>query len=301
MRKISLYFKEMRAPFFTATIIPIFLGSVMGWYHQGMFNWWLFLLTILGGVFLHAGVNITNDYYDHISGTDPNNMEFSSPFTGGSRMIQKGLLTPKEVLIEGLLFYAVGSLTGVYLVFQCGLAILWIGLIGVVTSFFYTAPPFKFVYRGIGEIFIGLNFGPLMTLGAYYVQARNLSWKPVVASIPVALLITAVLYINEFQDYKADISAGKLHWVARIGRANGSVGYGLFLLVTYLSIGVGILSRALPIWSLAAFSTLPIAIKAYRVARTNYDNVAQLTPANAMTIQLHLIIGIILSVVFLIP
>ncbi|MBI2091921.1 MAG: 1,4-dihydroxy-2-naphthoate octaprenyltransferase [Deltaproteobacteria bacterium] len=299
MKKIKLYFLEMRPPFFTATIVPIILGSVMGWHHGADFSWGLFILTFAGGICLHAGVNVTNDYYDHASGNDLANTEFIRPFTGGSRMIQNGLLTPKEVLAEGFVFYALGSLIGLYLVFRCGLPILWIGLIGVATSFFYTAPPVKFVHRGIGEIFIALNFGTLMTLGAYYVQTGELSWAPVIASLPVGLLILLVLYINEFQDYNADKAVGKLHWVARMGREKASKVYGALLAATYLSVVAGVVYSAVPKWGLISLLTIPIAIKAYKTARANYDNVASLTPANAATIQLHLIVGFVLIASYL--
>lgn len=301
MNKLKLYILEMRPPFFTATVVPVLLGSVMGWYHSGGFSWWFFALALLGGILLQAGVNITNDYYDHKSGTDDINKEFANPFTGGSRMIQNGLLTPREVLTEGLICYALGSLIGIYLAYERGLPVLWIGLIGVVTSFFYTAPPIKFVHRGVGEIFIALNFGALMTLGAYFVQAQELSWIPVIASLPVGLLILLVLYINEFQDCNADKAVGKLHWVARLGRERASKVYGILLAAVYLTVIAGVATGTVPKWGLVSFLTLPIAIKAYKTARANYNNTATLTPANAATIQLHLFVGLILTVSHFIP
>ncbi len=298
--KIKLYLLEMRPPFFTAAIVPVLLGSALAWHNTSKFSWFLFFLTLLGGVLLHAGVNITNDYYDHKSGTDDINKEFANPFTGGSRMIQNGLLSPREVLIEGLLCYAVGSLIGIYLIYRCGLPILWLGLFGVATSFFYTAPPIKLVHRGIGEIFIGLNFGTFMTLGAYYVQTQKLSWAPVIASLPVALLILLVLYINEFQDYNADKTVGKLHWVARMGRQAASKGYAILLISVYFMVALGVITGDLSKWSLAAFLTIPLAVKAIKIVRKEYDNPAALTPANALTIQLHLFIGLILTVAYLV-
>jgi 1,4-dihydroxy-2-naphthoate octaprenyltransferase len=171
----------------------------------------------------------------------------------------------------------------------------------VATSFFYTAPPVKLVHRGIGEIFVGLNFGTLMTLGAYYVQTRELSWAPVIASLPVAVLILLVLYINEFQDYNADKTVGKLHWVARMGRRNASKGYAIMLSSVYFLTALGVITGTLSKWSLAAFLTLPLAVKAIKIARREYDNPSALTPANALTIQLHLIIGSILTIAHLLP
>ncbi len=296
MKKIKLYLAEVRAPFFTGVIVPILLGGALAWRQTGEFSWGLFILTLVGGILIHAGANVSNDYFDHKSTNDDINKEFARPFTGGSRMIQNGLLTPKQVLIEALICYALGSAIGIYLVIVKGLPILWIGLFGAVTSFFYTAPPLKLVHRGIGEIFIGLNFGVLMVLGTYFVQTGELSWVPVIASLPVSLLIMLILYINEFQDYNADLAVGKLNWVARLGRKNGAIGYIVFIVAMYLTIALGIITGSLPVWSAATLITVPIAMKAIKGVQTNYDNVRALVPVNAATIQLHLIVGIILAV-----
>ena len=300
MSKIKSYLMELRAPFFTGSIVPVVLGGAIAWHNTHKFSWTLFFATLIGAVLIHAAANVMNDYFDHRSGDDEANTEFVRPFTGGSRMIQNGLLSPREVFIEGVILYAVGAVIGIWLAVTRGMPILYIGIIGMVTSFFYTAPPFKFVHRGIGEIFIALNFGALTVLGAYYVQTQTLSWIPVIASIPVSLLIMLILYINEFQDYKADRSVGKNHWVVRLGRKRASTGYAVFLGVTYLSVIVGVIMRAVPVWSLAVLLTLPIAFKAVRVARSNYDDPKALTPANAMTIKLHLLIGLMLAGSYLI-
>jgi 1,4-dihydroxy-2-naphthoate octaprenyltransferase len=301
MKKLKLYLKELRAPFFTGVIVPVILGSVIARYHTGRFSWFFFAATLIGAVLIHAGANVINDYYDHRSGNDDANTDFVRPFTGGSRMIPDGLLSPREVLLEGMICYGLGALIGLWLAYERGLPILFIGLIGTLTSFFYSAPPFKFVYRGIGEIFIALNFGVLTVLGAYYVQAQSLSWIPVIASIPVALLIMLVLYINEFQDYSADKLVNKNQWVVRLGRKRAAIGYALFLTITYGWVLACVLTNVFPIWSLAVLATSPLAIKAIKTARAHYDHPQQLTPANALTIQLHLVIGLMLSASYLVP
>ena len=301
MNKLKLYLKELRAPFFTGAIVPVILGSVIARYHTGRFSWFFFVATLIGAVLIHAGANVINDYYDHKSGNDEANTDFVSPFTGGSRMIPDGLLSPREVFFEGIICYSLGALIGLWLAYERGLPILFIGLIGTLTSFFYTAPPFKFVYRGIGEIFVALNFGVLTVLGAYYVQAQSLSWIPVIASVPVALLIMLVLYINEFQDYSADKLVNKNHWVVRLGRKKATVGYAAFLIITYLSILVAVFVKVIPIWALAAFVTMPLSVKAIKTAQDNYDDPKRLAGANAITIQLHLIVGLILAASYLVP
>jgi len=293
--KWKLWLQEVRAPFFTASIVPILLGAVIGWEHTGHFHWGYFLLTLLGGLFLHAGTNVANDYFDHLSGNDEVNVEFVRPYTGGSRMIQRKLLTAREVLTGSLIFFASGSLIGFYLTYARGVGVLLLGAIGVFSGFFYTAPPVRLVSRGIGEFFVGLNFGVLMTLGSYYVQTQHFALEPVMASVPVALLIAAVLYINEFQDYPADKAVSKNHLVVRLGRERAVKGYGLMMLLTYGSIVIGVALGIISPFTLFALITAPIAYSAVKTARVHFNDYLKLTPANVATIMVHMLAGLLLT------
>lgn len=295
MGKIKIWLKAVRAPFFTGTVVPIILGSVVAWYHTGLFHGQYFFLTLLGGIFLHAATNVCNDYFDHISRCDDINTEFVSPYSGGSRTIQKGLLTAKEMLAGGLTFLALGSLMGLYLAWKRGLVILLIGLLGVFSAYFYTAPPFRLANHGIGELFVGLNFGTLMVLGAYYVQAQSLSMEATVVSIPVSILIALVLWINEFPDTVADKAVGKNTMVVRLGKRRAVDYYTILLTTTYISILGGVICNITPLWVLISFFTIPISVKAIKVAYLCHDKPTELAPANAMTIILHLLIGLLLS------
>ena len=300
MGKLKIYLAELRAPFFTGSVTPALLGAAIAWERTGHVNLFLLFLTILGLVFLHGGANVANDYYDHLSGTDDVNKEYIRPFTGGSRMIQNGAMTPREVLIEALALYAMAGAIGAYLAWVCGPMILVLGAIGVFSGFFYCAPPFKLVHRGIGEFFIGLNFGVLITLGAFYVQARSFSWEAFVASVPMALLITAILYINEFPDEAADRAAGKRHLVVRLGKKRAVAGYAGIMAATYIVIIIAVVARWLTPWALLGLVAVPIAAKAVAVARKNYDDSKALEPANALTIISHLVTGLGLSAGYII-
>jgi 1,4-dihydroxy-2-naphthoate octaprenyltransferase len=297
--KVKIWLAEVRAPFFTATIVPILLGAMIAWARTGALHVGNFALALLGGLLLHAGTNVANDYFDHRSGTDDINVEFVRPFTGGSRMIQDGLLTPREVLGGALAAFALACLVGLYLAYVRGPLIIVLGLVGIFSGFFYTAPPFNLVSRGIGEFFIGLNFGLLMTLGSYFVQAGQLAWEPVVASIPVGLLIAGVLYINEFQDAPADGAVGKDHLVVRLGRRKAALGYLVLMVATYAVIVLAALLRITSPFTLIALATLPVAIRAIVVARANYDEYLKLVPANAATVFVHLLTGLLLSAAYL--
>lgn len=296
--KIKIYLQELRAPFFTGSIVPVVLGSAIAWSATGEFLWGWFFLTLIGGMALHAGANVANDYYDHKSGCDDGNVEYVRPFTGGSRMIQQGLMTPREVLGESMVLYAIAAAIGVYFIYVRGVVILVLGIIGALGGFFYTAPPFKLVHRGVGELVIGLNFGVLLTLGAFYVQAGSLAVEPVSASIPVALLIMAILYINEFQDYAADKAVGKNHWVVRLGKERAVWGYAAIMSLVYLSIVAAVIARLQTPWTLIALVTMPLSIKAVMVTRKNFGDSKALAPANAATIGAHLTTGIAMTIAY---
>jgi 1,4-dihydroxy-2-naphthoate octaprenyltransferase len=297
---VKTWILATRPQFFTATIVPVLLGSVIAWSGHSGFNWLYFLLALIGALFIHAGLDLVNDYYDHTSGNDEINL-FPTAFNGGSRFIQNNILTPNQVLRGGLLCFVLGIAVGIYLNHKLpGNAILYIGVIGVFLAFFYTADPFRIGYSGFGELTVGIGFGPVMVIGAYYVQARTLDWLPLLASVPIGILIGLVLYINAFPDYDADKAVNKRTTVVRLGKKRAIRIYYMLLRFVYLWVILGVISRVFPIYSLAVFLTVPLYLKAIRVAKTNYENVHKLLPVNTVTIGLHLIIGFILAMSYLI-
>ncbi len=300
MRKVKLYIMATRPPFFTASVVPFLIGTAMAWSWYGRFSPVDFILTLIGVVALHAGANSSNDYFDWLNGTDRINKTFAFPFTGGSRMIPEGLITPEEMKKVFITSYAISLVAGILLFLRHGLVVLVLGLIGLVSGYFYTATPLFLAGKGIGEFLIGLNFGVLITLGSFYVQTDTVSWKPVAASIPISLLVTLILWINQFQDSEADRQAGKRHLVVRLGLERASRVYAFLLYLSYLSVLVGVAVNALPVWSLLVFITLPLAIRTIRIVRENYNSFQELTPANAGTIKLHLNIGLLIAVSFVI-
>jgi 1,4-dihydroxy-2-naphthoate octaprenyltransferase len=240
-----------------------------------------------------------NDYFDYRSGNDLQ-VKHQNPFAGGGRILTAGLVKPSTHIIVSTTCLIIGCLIGLYLVFAYSLVYLWLlGAVGVISSAFYVAPPFKLAYHGIGEFMIGLNFGPVMTIGAFYVQTGQLVWEPFLASIPVGLLIAAVVWINEFPDMDADRAVGKENLVLRLGYARSITVYVGMVATAYVLIIIYAILRIfspLPITSLAsliALLSLPFAVKAVRILRVNYRDPHAIIPANANTILLHLIFGIL--------
>ncbi len=170
----------------------------------------------------------------------------------------------------------------------------WIGLAGVACGVLYVAPGINLAKRGIGEFAIALAFGLCCVNGAYFIQVQALNIEVLFASLPVAMLITLVLYINEFPDYKADKAVGKTHWVVRLGRKRAATGYTIMMILTY----VLIIALALifgKMWLLIGLLTIPIALKTVRNTLINYDNVKALFPSCAGMIMTHLLTGLLLT------
>jgi 1,4-dihydroxy-2-naphthoate octaprenyltransferase len=277
----------------------VLLGTVVAWY-EGSFHGGYFALALLGAIFIQVGLDMSNDYYDHLSGNDAINQELT-PFSGGSRVIQDGVLTARQVLLGAVLAYVVGSAIGLYLAWARGWPVLWLGLLGVFLAFFHNAPPIN-LYRlapGVGELAVGIGFGPLAVLGAHYVQAQILSSAALWASVPVGLLISAVLYINEFPDRDADRAVGKKTLVVVLGRRRAAWSYIALLIAASAFIVAGVFLNALPVATLIALLTLPLSYRAIRGAARFFDDTQQLIPTNAATIQLHLLTGLLLCLGYL--
>jgi 1,4-dihydroxy-2-naphthoate octaprenyltransferase len=296
--KWALFFNATRLPFLTATLAPVLLGAAIAWkdgFLRDPFHFWLFFLTLIGAVCFHIGTNVINDYFDHTTGTDQANLT-PTPFSGGSRVIQRGLMSPESVRNLALLFYAFGTLIGVYLTFAVGPAILAFGLFGFLIGYLYSAPPLRLVDRGVGELAIAIGFGPTMLLGAYWVQAGRWSWEAFLASLPLALLIAAVLYINEFPDKPWDAHTGKKTLITRLPTSVAIKSYAVILAATYLIIVAGVVSGIMPPTTLVALLTLPMGWKAFRMLRQYHSHPYRLIPANASTVFAHLYTSLLLFV-----
>ena len=298
-----LWIRTMRAPFLQASFVPIILGGVLAWQLAGVFNWTLFLLSLVGGTLIQVATNMFNDYFDFKSGNDLK-VKHQNPFAGGGRILTAGLVSQRDHLIVSSTSLLVGCLIGIYFLFTLNVPYLfWIGLIGVISSYFYVGPPFRLAYRGVGEFIVGLNFGPIMTLGTYYVQTQIVDIRPVLASIPVGLLIAAVLWINEFPDMEADGAVGKKTLVLRLGYSRSIAVYTSLVVLSYLLVAAYILLGMIPLrytTTLLVLLSLPVAVKAIGTLRRNYKDPHAIIPANAGTIMLHLSFGVLMILGFVV-
>ncbi|MDM8565773.1 1,4-dihydroxy-2-naphthoate octaprenyltransferase [Candidatus Halobeggiatoa sp. HSG11] len=298
-KTLTTWVKATRPQFFTVIILPILLGTAIAWRLQGVFVPIYFALSLLAGIFIQAGTNVLNDYFDHLNQTDEFNHSPLTPFAGGSRMIQNNILTVNETYWFGLILVSIAIIIGSFLVSVRGLPLLWIGLFGVLSGYFYSAPPFSLVDKGIGELLIGLNFGILAVLGAYYVQTQTLSPIAVIASLPLAALVTAILYINEFPDHNADKQAGKNNLVVRFGLTSARPLYAILIGLSFIVVAVGVIFESLPLFSLTCLLALPLGFFAIKSLYNHYDKPTALVPAIKNTIMLHTLVSSVLIVAFL--
>jgi len=277
-----------RAQFSTSLVVSVLVGTAIAW-HEGVFHWGYFLLTLPGIVFVNLGQNMANDYFDHLSGNDEINRELT-PFSGGSRTIQEGILSARQVLMFSLFFFLIGIAIGLYLALARGWPVLWLGMAGIFIAFFGNAPPFRLNYvgHGLGELATFIGSGPLIVLGSYYVQSQRATYEALWASIPVGLLGAAILWINDFPDYEADRAVGKNTLIVLLGRERAVWGYVTLLVSSYAVVIVGIVLGVLPYTLLLALITLPLAYRGIRGAMRFHSNTSKLIPTSATTIQLHL-------------
>jgi 1,4-dihydroxy-2-naphthoate polyprenyltransferase len=293
-----LFLRATRLPFLTATFVPVAVG-VAAAASNGAFDIWLALLTLLGAVFIHLGLNVTNDVFDTLSGADAANST-PTPFSGGSRVIHYGLVSIRTMSLMAGAFFLAGGAIGVYLAATRGWELLIIGAAGMFFAVFYTAPPFKLVYRGLGEIAVALGFGPAMLLGAYFVQAQTITAEAWVVSVPVAILIALVLYVNEVPDRTGDAAAGKRTLPVRWSKQAVIRGYEVAAGVAFATIAIGAVTGVMPRPTIIALATIPLAIDCARQMGEYYDQPYALMPAMQANIRLHLFTGLLLLAGYLV-
>jgi 1,4-dihydroxy-2-naphthoate polyprenyltransferase len=287
-----------RAPFLTATLVPILAGAA--WVSARSlvqpFPWVMFGLILVGGFALHISANTFNDYFDWRSGTDKVNNAYFMPYSGGSRSIELGLISERRLLLVAWIALAIAALAGLPFLLTRGPALLIFGLVGAFSAYYYTAPPLRLAARkGLGELVVGLNFGPLMVAGTVFALTGSLSWLDFFVGLPIGLFTTAILWINQFPDMEADALTGKTNLVVLLGRRRARWGYLLLMMAAFGSALLGVLLGYLPPTSLLMLAGLPMAAYTTLLLFRHYGE-RSLIKANSNTILLHLVSGLLLAV-----
>lgn len=296
-QKLQTWLMALRAPFFTASIVPLVLGVAIVFYETSTIDLSLTILTLIAGVSIQAGTNLANDYFDQSA--DNINVNFSQ-FNGGSRMIQNDIIPPRTIFIASLVCNLLGIVTALFILLTTqGWLLLAFLMIAVTLGYFYTALPISLSYKSLGELAVFVGFGPLGVYSAYYIQQGHIN-SPLlgISSIPIALLISMVLFLNEFQDRESDERAGKRTLVVVFGKERSVKIYAIGMIMSYLVLFAAVLTSLLPITLLLPLITFPLAFKAISVSTKNYNEITELLPANGMTILIHFSFGLLMSLGF---
>lgn len=302
---INLWLMAARAYSFPASIIPILFGTVLAVIlnPQLDFNFFNFILCVIGAVLVHVGTNIINDIYDYEKGIDKEDKELGIPH-GGSMVISMGLVSLKEMKKAAVISLIVAFAIGVYLFTQAGMWILYLSLFGLLSAIFYTAKPIALKYKALGDIQVILSFGVGMTLGAYIVQTGEFSWMPVIFSIPLGMLIDAILHSNNIRDINFDGKFGVKTLPILIGEKLSIKFYYFLILGSYLSVIVFAAMGLLPWFALLSLITLPLALKLVKMSESfPAEGIARFeygTKHIMMTAQLNMVFGLSLIVGLLI-
>jgi 1,4-dihydroxy-2-naphthoate polyprenyltransferase len=268
-----------------AAVAPVLVGTALA-VHDDHFAVLVFLATLLGAMLIQVGTNLSNDYSDARRGADTEDR------LGPVRVTAGGLVPPRQVLVATYATFALAILVGMYLVAVAGPELLLVGAASILAGVLYTGGPRPYGYEGLGEVFVFTFFGIVAVTGSYYVQAEELPWEAFVFAVPVGLLASAILVVNNVRDLETDRRAGKRTLAVRLGRGRARDLYAAMVYVAY-AVAVGMAIAWSP-WVLLPLLSLPLAVPLVRLVRTHADG-PTLNEALARTGVVQLAFCVLLS------
>jgi 1,4-dihydroxy-2-naphthoate octaprenyltransferase len=248
-----------------AAIAPVLVGTAVAVLSSDRLRAGAFVAALIGSIFIQVGTNLANDYSDARRGADDVDR------LGPVRVTASGLVTPRRVLLATWIAFAGAVAVGIYLAAVAGPVILAVGAASILAGVLYTGGPRPYGYAGLGELFVFLFFGLVAVNGSYFVQLEELDWLPFALSVPVGMLATAILVVNNVRDIDTDRRAGKLTLAVRMGRDRARLLYAALMLGAYALLPIGLLAADGPAWGLLAFLSLPLTAKPLRAVSERTD------------------------------
>ncbi len=272
-----------------AAAAPVLVGTAYA-ATLGIFHPLTFVATLLGALLIQIGTNLSNDYSDARRGADTEDR------LGPVRVTAGGLVPPKQVLIATYVAFGLAVLVGIYLVVIAGWQLLLVGIASILAGVLYTGGPRPYGYEGLGEVFVFLFFGIVAVTGTFFAQTQELTWESFVLAVPVGLLATAILMVNNVRDLETDRRAGKKTLAVRLGRARARDGYAALVYFAFLTapLAWAFGGAHLTPWLLLPWLALPMAAPIVRIVRNRVDG-PSLNGALARTGLLQLVFCILLS------
>jgi len=285
MQIVRTWLIAVRPVSLTASVVPVLVGTAVA--AGEAFRPALFALALAGAVAMQAGTNLINDYFDHVKGSD------TAESLGPSGVIQRGLLTPCAVFAGGGGAFAVAAAIGLAITAVVGWPVLALGVASVLAGYFYTASPLSLAYRGLGEAVVFIFMGPVIVVGAYYVQTEEWASAPFLASLPVGMLVAAILHANNVRDIEGDRRNRKWTLAALAGRPLADYEYAALVGGAYVAL-IAVVTLTVAWTALLPLLTLPPA------ARLIADEFRARSPRRlnavlARTAGLHLLFGLLFA------
>jgi 1,4-dihydroxy-2-naphthoate octaprenyltransferase len=284
---VRIWLMAARARTLPAAIAPVLVGTALaGSLH--VFHPLRFVAALVGAIFIQVGTNLSNDYSDARRGADTEDR------LGPVRVTAGGLVPPDKVLVATYVSFGVAVLAGAYLIAVAGWQLLLVGAASILAGVLYTGGPRPYGYEGLGELFVFLFFGVVAVAGSFFVQVRHLDWEAFALAVPVGLLASAILVVNNFRDVDSDRRAGKRTLAVRLGRARTRTLFATIVYLAYLLAPVTWIFGPMKAWMLLAWLTLPLAAQLVRTVRNRTDG-SSLNQALAQTGMLQLAFCVLLS------
>ena len=284
---LQIWMMAARPKTLPAGIAPVLVGTALAGYLH-VFHPLRFVAALLGSVLIQVGTNLSNDYSDARRGADTEDR------LGPVRVTAGGLVPPKQVLIATYVTFGLAVLCGAYLVAVAGWQLLLIGIASILAGVLYTGGPRPYGYEGLGELFVFLFFGVAAVAGSYFVQMRDFSWESLALSVPVGLIASALLVVNNTRDIETDRRANKRTLAVRLGRPRTRKLYAAMVYGAYPIALVTWWFGPLKPWLLICWLTLPLAVPIVRLVATHTDG-PSLNRALGKTGQLQLAFCVLLS------
>ena len=282
---------EMVRPFaFTGSFVPITAGATLAAV-DGRFSWPLFLAALAAGILIQSGTNVVNEVFDVRQGIDT----ITSP--RASHAVLKGRFTERGAYLFAVSLFAAACAIGIGLAYVRGPAIIALGVLGIVAGYTYTAPPFQYKYKAVGLPMIFLIMGPIMTVGSYYAVSGTADLKSLVLSVPVGLLVAAIVHGNDWRDIGDDSRAGIVTPSILFGREWAHYAYIALVLGAYVSLALSVAARLLPPTTAIAILSLPFLAQVVRSAELGATGQARaIAMIDIQTARLHFAFGSLLVV-----
>jgi 1,4-dihydroxy-2-naphthoate octaprenyltransferase len=283
---LKTWLMAIRVPTLPAAVVPVLVGSATA-LADGLFKPWAFLPALLASLLIQIGTNLANDYFDHQKGAD------TVERLGPVRVTQSGLIAPATVRGAMLLCFGLAALCGAYLVYVGGWPILLIGLLSIASGILYTGGPFPLGYNGLGDLFTFIFFGVVAVVGTDYLHSGAFRGVALLASLPVAMLVTAIIVVNNLRDAPTDRKAGKRTLAVIFGERFARSEYALLVIGAFLLLPVVWMWGGASPLSLLAWLSLPLALPL--LDKVGKERGRALNAALRGTARLHMLFGALLA------